>query len=114
MILDQFRLDGKTALVTGCRRGIGLAMARALAEAGADVIGVSAALEQGGSDVERAVTGLGRSFMGYRADFARREDLYRFIGEVQEKHPGRVLLKTAFGSTRIVDVLLGEMLPRIC
>jgi len=36
------------------------------------------------------------------------------IGEVQETRPGRVLLKTAFGSTRIVDVLLGEMLPRIC
>ena len=36
------------------------------------------------------------------------------IGEVGEAHPGRVLMKTAFGSTRIVDVLLGEMLPRIC
>jgi hydrogenase expression/formation protein HypE len=36
------------------------------------------------------------------------------IGEVQETHPGRVLMKTPFGSTRIVDVLLGEMLPRIC
>jgi hydrogenase expression/formation protein HypE len=36
------------------------------------------------------------------------------IGEVQETHPGRVLLKTAFGSTRVVDVMLGEMLPRIC
>jgi hydrogenase expression/formation protein HypE len=36
------------------------------------------------------------------------------IGEVGADHPGRVLLKTAFGSTRIVDVLLGEMLPRIC
>jgi hydrogenase expression/formation protein HypE len=36
------------------------------------------------------------------------------IGEVQETNPGRVLLKTPFGSTRIVDVLLGEMLPRIC
>ena len=36
------------------------------------------------------------------------------IGEVRETHPGRVLMKTAFGSTRIVDVLLGEMLPRIC
>ena len=36
------------------------------------------------------------------------------IGEVGETHPGRVLMKTAFGSTRIVDVLLGEMLPRIC
>ncbi|MDX1413960.1 MAG: hydrogenase expression/formation protein HypE [Candidatus Promineifilaceae bacterium] len=36
------------------------------------------------------------------------------IGEVQERPQRRVLLKTAFGSTRIVDVLLGEMLPRIC
>ncbi len=36
------------------------------------------------------------------------------IGEVQEKNPGRVLMKTAYGSTRIVDVMLGEMLPRIC
>jgi hydrogenase expression/formation protein HypE len=36
------------------------------------------------------------------------------VGEVAETHPGRVLMKTAFGSTRIVDMLLGEMLPRIC
>ena len=36
------------------------------------------------------------------------------IGEVQAEYPGRVLLRTAYGSTRIVDVLLGEMLPRIC
>ena len=37
-ILDQFRLDGKVALVTGCRRGIGAAMAEALAEAGAELM----------------------------------------------------------------------------
>ena len=43
MILDRFRLDGKTALVTGARRGIGRAMAVALAEAGADIVGTSAA-----------------------------------------------------------------------
>jgi len=36
------------------------------------------------------------------------------IGEVQTSSPGRVLLKTAIGSHRIVDVLLGELLPRIC
>jgi hydrogenase expression/formation protein HypE len=36
------------------------------------------------------------------------------LGEVQAEYPGKVLLRTAYGSTRIVDVLLGEMLPRIC
>ena len=44
MIMDQFRLEGRIALVTGCRRGIGRAMANALAEAGADIVGVSASL----------------------------------------------------------------------
>jgi 2-deoxy-D-gluconate 3-dehydrogenase len=61
MILDQFKLDGKTALVTGCRRGIGLGFAQALAEAGADIVGVSASLEASGSQVEKDVTALGRS-----------------------------------------------------
>jgi hydrogenase expression/formation protein HypE len=36
------------------------------------------------------------------------------IGEVQASPAGRVLMKTEIGSTRIVDVLAGEMLPRIC
>src|SRR6476661_2325783 len=38
MIIDKFRLDGKVALVTGASRGLGAAIACALAEAGADVI----------------------------------------------------------------------------
>ncbi|MFC2026501.1 hydrogenase expression/formation protein HypE [Chloroflexota bacterium] len=36
------------------------------------------------------------------------------IGEVQEKHPGRVVMKTRLGTSRIVDMLVGELLPRIC
>lgn len=36
------------------------------------------------------------------------------IGEVRREAPGRVLMKTVLGSTRVVDVLAGEMLPRIC
>ena len=48
-ILHQFKLDGKTALVTGCKSGIGKAMAIALAEAGAEIVGVSATLETEGS-----------------------------------------------------------------
>lgn len=85
--LDLFRLDGKTALVTGCKRGIGKAMALALAEAGADILGVSASLETTGSDVEKEVTALGRAFRGYRCDFGDRPALYRFIEEVQADNP---------------------------
>lgn len=85
--LDQFRLDGKTALVTGCRRGIGKAMAVALAEAGADIIGVSASLEPTGSAVEQEVTALGRSFKAYQCNFADRSALYAFIRQVKADVP---------------------------
>jgi 2-deoxy-D-gluconate 3-dehydrogenase len=82
MVIDSFRLDGKIALVTGCKRGIGQAMAVALAEAGADIIGVSASLEQQGSEVEGQVRALGRKFSAYQCDFANRDSLYAFIAEV--------------------------------
>ena len=49
-------LAGPTAVVTGASRGIGFAMAVALAEAGADIIGVSATIQASGSAIERAVT----------------------------------------------------------
>jgi NAD(P)-dependent dehydrogenase (short-subunit alcohol dehydrogenase family) len=53
MIIERFRADGKIALVTGGTRGIGLAIARALAEAGARVI-VSARTDPGGTESLRA------------------------------------------------------------
>ncbi len=85
--LQQFDLSGRTALVTGCRRGIGRAMAVGLAEAGADIVGVSASLELSDSDVEKEVTKLGRSFQGYQCDFADRGDLYAFIERVRAECP---------------------------
>jgi 2-deoxy-D-gluconate 3-dehydrogenase len=84
---QSFRLDGQTALVTGARRGIGRAMAVALAEAGADVVAVSATLEASGSDVERDVTALGRTFRGYACDFADRKSLYALVARLREEVP---------------------------
>ncbi len=86
-VLNSFQLEGKTALVTGARRGIGRAMANALAEAGADIIAVSANLEAADSDIENDISALGRAFSGYRCDFSRRDDLYRFIKQVSADHP---------------------------
>lgn len=86
-ILELFRLDGKVALVTGCRRGIGRGFAQALAEGGADIVGVSASLEPSGSDVERDVLALGRTFKGYACDFSDRRALYHFIGQVKQDVP---------------------------
>ena len=86
-VLEQFNLSGKTALVTGCKRGIGKAMAVGLAEAGADIIGVSASLESSGSEVEKEVTALGRSFKAYQCDFSDREAVYNFIAQVKDDAP---------------------------
>lgn len=86
-VLNTFNLEGKTALVTGCKRGIGKAMAVALAEAGADILGVSATLESTGSEVEKEVLAKGRAFKGYACDFSDREDLKRFISAVQQDFP---------------------------
>ena len=83
-ILEKFRLDGKTALVTGCRRGIGRAFAQGLAEAGADIIGVSASMEPAGSDVEEDVTAAGKIFYPHTCDFSDRQAVYRFIEQVRK------------------------------
>jgi len=82
-ILNKFSLAGKTALVTGCKRGIGKAMAIALAEAGADIIGVSATLSLAGSDVEKEVKERGQAFKAYQCDFSDRSALYEFIKSVK-------------------------------
>jgi 2-deoxy-D-gluconate 3-dehydrogenase len=78
-----FSLKGKLAVVTGARRGIGLAMATALAEAGSDIIGVSSHMESGDSELRRRVESLGRKFTPLSADFSDRESVARMINELQ-------------------------------
>lgn len=77
-----FNLQGKTALVTGCNKGIGKAMAIALAEAGAAVIGVSTNMPLSASDVEQEVLAAGSSFKAYQCDFSDRAALKIFIEKV--------------------------------
>ncbi|MEM8525944.1 MAG: SDR family NAD(P)-dependent oxidoreductase, partial [Bacteroidota bacterium] len=86
-MLEKFSLAGKTALVTGCKRGIGKAMAIALAEAGANIIGVSASLELEGSAIEGEVQARGRNFKAYQCDFSQRDQLYTFINAVKADFP---------------------------
>ncbi|GGD45444.1 2-deoxy-D-gluconate 3-dehydrogenase [Emticicia aquatilis] len=83
----MFSLEGKIALVTGCNKGIGKGIAIGLAEAGADIIGVSASIELNGSQIEQEVTALGRNFKAYQADFSDRDSLKAFIGKVKNDFP---------------------------
>lgn len=82
-----FDLSGKVALVTGCNRGIGKAMAEGLAEAGADIIGVSSSLALSGSETEKSINAIGRKFKAYQCDFSKRESVYSFLRKVTEENP---------------------------
>jgi 2-deoxy-D-gluconate 3-dehydrogenase len=81
MILEKFNLTGKTALVTGSNRGIGQYYALALAEAGADVIGLS--YESDFDETKEKIKSTGRKFSSYKCDLSDRKDLYKFIEEVK-------------------------------
>jgi len=81
---SPFSLDGKLAVVTGARRGIGLAMAEALAAAGADIVAVSAALEPDGGAARARVEAHGRRFWGMRADLADRDAARALIGRLDQ------------------------------
>ncbi len=83
---SAFSLAGQRALVTGCDRGIGQAIAVGLAEAGADLIGVSRSLAPG-SATETAVRALGRDFRAYQADLGQPAELQQFIRQVQADFP---------------------------
>jgi len=71
----SFDLTGKTALVTGARKGIGMAIAVALAEHGADIIGVSSQMDSNGSEIADQVRSLGRNFTAIKCDFANQDEV---------------------------------------
>ena len=85
--LELFSLTGTTAVVTGATRGIGLAMATALAEAGANIIAVGSTAPSADSAVARAIERTGRAFEALGADLANREEVERLAAALRDRQP---------------------------
>jgi 2-dehydro-3-deoxy-D-gluconate 5-dehydrogenase len=92
-ILDAFRLDGKVAIVTGSERGLGRGMATALAEAGADIVGVTYVASA--PDTEAAVQAAGRRYVHVQADLSSTEPVARIVNSA----------RSAFGR---IDILVNN------
>ena len=78
----DLELEGRTAIVTGGSRGIGKAIARALASEGVDVALVArtqAALDASATELAQET---GRRFLAISADTGKDEDVRRMVGEV--------------------------------
>ena len=80
--MNLFDLSGKTALVTGARKGIGFAMAQILAEYGADIVAVSSK-QSSEDELSSIVRGYGRSFEGIAADLRIRSQTKDLISSLK-------------------------------
>jgi 2-dehydro-3-deoxy-D-gluconate 5-dehydrogenase len=91
-----FSLEGRLAVVTGARRGIGLAIAEALAWSGADVVGVSVSLEPEGGEARRRVEAAGRRFWAMPADLGDRGAVRGLLERMAElERPVDILVNNA-------------------
>lgn len=83
-VWDSFRLEGKTALVTGGSKGLGKAMALALAEAGADIALCSRHKEEAEEAATEIAQATGRRAFGFEADVIDRASVTNLMLEVEE------------------------------
>ena len=94
-VLDRFRLDGKTALVTGGARGLGQAMATALAQVGADIVIAGRSLAAGEEAAKSIAAATGRTAKAYAADVTNAADVDRLVDTIEAERPIDVLLNCA-------------------
>ena len=83
-VLDLFSLEGKCALVTGASRGLGRAIAEALAGAGANVVCASSKAN-GALETAEAVRALGKEAWVLNADLADRDELERMADDAERE-----------------------------
>ena len=96
-VLDSFRLDGRTAIITGASRGLGAAMATALAEAGADVELVSRTRN---AELEKSIAALGRRVLGVMADVGQPAAAAQIMREARAAFGGADILVNNAGIIR--------------
>lgn len=83
-VLDTFRLDGRRALVTGGSKGLGLVMATALAEAGADLALASRNLAECKAAAESIAQSTGRKALAFQADVTKADQVDRLVSQVTD------------------------------
>lgn len=101
--MNMFSLENKVAIVTGGNAGLGRAIARALAEAGADIAVVS---RSGAEEIEQEVLALGRGFVYIRADLGEMDSAQLVVDKTLEKFGKIDILVNNAGIIRREDSLV--------
>lgn len=112
MSLPSFSLEGKVAIVTGSKRGIGRAIALVLAEAGADVVVATRVIKDASYDLEAVaeeIQRLGRRSVAVQADVARKADVDNLVQKTVSELGGiDILVNSAGITTRMTPMEISE------
>jgi len=102
MILDAFSLEGRVAIVTGARTGLGQGMAFGLAEAGADIVGIDLSNP---AETEKGVEKRGRKFLGIEADLSNIKALDDILHQTIQRFKKIDILVNNAGIIRRTDAI---------